>query len=255
MREWDRILLSMMGSPDGEYGRQSNGMGGGVSSLSKVVVVGLPQDRSQNADVEYTFVQVGVRDSTIDYSGNCGNLSSMVGIFAVDEGLCPVLLVNPVSNAVQRASVRAFNTNTSKVQRAGAVRMGLDPSAQAQPKVAVLRMPEESDTAADIVAFVLSMGVVHKAVPTTLGLCLGVASNIPNSIPWRTMKEDGKNSTHTLRMRFPGGVSEVSSEFRTDGNRRSCERWPNSSSGNRDMNESCSYAPVFPYYGHGQPTT
>jgi 2-methylaconitate cis-trans-isomerase PrpF len=82
--QWPRIFLGIMGSPDKD---QLNGMGGGVSSLSKICVVspGSPEQQAQGIAVEYTFVQVGVRDSSIDYSGNCGNLSSMIGVFASDE--------------------------------------------------------------------------------------------------------------------------------------------------------------------------
>src|ERR1700692_3413570 len=82
--EWDPIFLAAMGSPD-PNGRQLNGMGGGVSSLSKVCVVGAPS--RPDADVDYTFVQISVKDGNADYGGNCGNMSSAVGPFAVDEGL------------------------------------------------------------------------------------------------------------------------------------------------------------------------
>ena len=82
--DWDRIFLTAMGSPD-RYGRQLNGMGGGISSLSKVCVVGPPT--VDDADVDYTFAQVQVKDALVDYSGNCGNMSSAIGPFAVDEGL------------------------------------------------------------------------------------------------------------------------------------------------------------------------
>jgi 2-methylaconitate cis-trans-isomerase PrpF len=90
-----------MGSPDKEYGRQLNGMGGGVSSLSKICVVApaSPAQQEQGIAVEYTFVQVGIRDSSIDYSGNCGNLSSMIGVFASDE---VNLLPNIASNNLTR---------------------------------------------------------------------------------------------------------------------------------------------------------
>src|SRR4051812_715519 len=82
--QWDAIFLRAMGSPD-RYGRQLNGMGGGVSSLSKVCVIGPPS--VEGADVDYTFVQVQVKQASCDYSGNCGNMSSSIGPFAVDEGL------------------------------------------------------------------------------------------------------------------------------------------------------------------------
>src|ERR1700751_2745528 len=81
---WDRIFLAALGSPD-PYGRQLDGMGGGLSSLSKVCIIG-PSTR-HDADVDYTFAQIELRSGTVDYSGNCGNMSSAVGPFALDEGL------------------------------------------------------------------------------------------------------------------------------------------------------------------------
>ena len=71
----DRIFTRVLGSPD-PFGRQLDGMGGGVSSLSKIVVVSA-SDRA-DADIAYTFGQVPVDGTTVDYSGNCGNLSSAV---------------------------------------------------------------------------------------------------------------------------------------------------------------------------------
>src|SRR4051794_21009323 len=54
---WDPIFLAAMGSPD-PNGRQLNGMGGGISSLSKVCVLA-PSDRA-DADIDYTFAQVQI---------------------------------------------------------------------------------------------------------------------------------------------------------------------------------------------------
>jgi hypothetical protein len=106
--EWDAIFVSAMGSPD-RYGRQLNGMGGGVSSLSKVCVIAPPT--RDDADVDYTFAQVQVQGAKVDYSGNCGNMSSAIGPFAVDEGLV-------AAPADGQAVVRIHNTNTRKVIRA-----------------------------------------------------------------------------------------------------------------------------------------
>jgi 2-methylaconitate isomerase len=102
--EWEAIFLRAIGSPD-PHGRQLNGMGGGVSSLSKVCVIG-PSTRS-DADVDYTFAQVLVKDARVDYSGNCGNMSSAVGPFAINEKL----ISTPNGDAV----VRIHNTNTKKI--------------------------------------------------------------------------------------------------------------------------------------------
>lgn len=101
---WTPIFLGVIGSPDAN-GRQLDGMGGGVSSLSKVCVIGAPT--RPDADVDYTFAQVSVRSATVDYSGNCGNMSSAVGPFAVDEGLIKV--------DGAEAVVRIHNTNTRKL--------------------------------------------------------------------------------------------------------------------------------------------
>ena len=95
----DPIFLSALGSPD-PYGRQLDGMGGGISSLSKAVVID-PATRD-DADVNYTFAQIGVDQPVVDYGSTCGNLSSAVGPFAVDEGLVDV--------SDGEALVRIFNT-------------------------------------------------------------------------------------------------------------------------------------------------
>ena len=82
--EWDALFLAALGSPD-PHGRQLDGMGGGISSLSKVVVVN-PSERP-GVDLDYLFGQVAVERARVDYRSNCGNLSAAVGPFAVDEGL------------------------------------------------------------------------------------------------------------------------------------------------------------------------
>jgi 2-methylaconitate isomerase len=102
--QWDEIFLAAIGSPD-PYGRQLDGMGGGVSSLSKVCVIG-PSTRP-DADIDYTFAQVQVKEAKVDYGANCGNMSSAMGPFAVDEGLVKV--------SGKEAMVRVHNTNTKKI--------------------------------------------------------------------------------------------------------------------------------------------
>ena len=100
----DRMLLLALGSPD-PYGRQLDGMGGGTSSLSKAVIIGPPTH--PDADVDYTFAQVAVDRPVVDWGANCGNLSSAVGPFAVDEGL--------VRAADGEALVRIHQVNTKKI--------------------------------------------------------------------------------------------------------------------------------------------
>lgn len=327
-----------MGSPDAQYGRQLNGMGGGVSSLSKICVVG-PSSEEQEAagiDVEYTFAQVGIRDSVIDYSGNCGNLSSMVGVFAVDEDMCTPRISQLQQGPRMTGTVRTFNTNTSKridntffvvetetgryspvldgerasiagvpgraspilldfvapsgartgkllptgrprenvgvslsnshdevavpvslvdatnptvftsdqglrsalgisnnapidyaqlgvvdaleqIRQAGARLMGLDPLAQAQPKVAVLNPAPRDDNDADIVINAFSMGVLHRAVPMTVGLCLGVAACVPHTLAWEAVGGGRRDTKELLRIRHPSGVVEVGAELGNSG--------------------------------------
>ena len=107
--QWDHIFRSVIGSPD-PYGRQLDGMGGGISSLSKVCVVGKPTH--PDADVDYTFIALGVTNTEVDYSSNCGNMISAVGPYAVDAGLFPA--DHAGSNSV---SIRIHNTNTGKIIR------------------------------------------------------------------------------------------------------------------------------------------
>ena len=66
----ERLFIAALGSPD-PYGRQLDGMGGGISSLSKVCIVGPPS--RPDADVDYTFGQVAVDRAQVDWSSNCGN--------------------------------------------------------------------------------------------------------------------------------------------------------------------------------------
>ncbi|MGQ7793155.1 2-methylaconitate cis-trans isomerase PrpF family protein [Faunimonas sp. B44] len=101
----DAIILAAIGSPD-PNGRQLDGMGGGMSSLSKICIVGPPS--RPDADVDYTFGQVAIAAPKVDYAGNCGNMSSAIGPFAVDEGLV-------AAPADGEAVVRIHNTNTAKI--------------------------------------------------------------------------------------------------------------------------------------------
>ena len=99
---WDDIFLKVMGTPDV---KQIDGMGGTVSSTSKIAIIS-PSDR-EDVDVNYTFKQVDIVIPRVDGSANCGNISSAVGPFAIDEGLVPA--VEPIT------VVRVLNTNTNKI--------------------------------------------------------------------------------------------------------------------------------------------
>ncbi|KFC63178.1 2-methylaconitate cis-trans isomerase PrpF [Massilia sp. LC238] len=80
----DALLLRVIGSPD-PYGKQIDGMGGATSSTSKAVIVA-KSDKADH-DVDYLFGQVSIDKPFVDWSGNCGNLSSAVGSFAIASGL------------------------------------------------------------------------------------------------------------------------------------------------------------------------
>ncbi|TRX90730.1 hypothetical protein FHL15_008309 [Xylaria flabelliformis] len=130
--EWADILPAAMGSPDPLHGRQLDGMGGGISSTSKICV--LAPSKRGDADVDFTFVQVGVRDGRLDLAGNCGNMSAVVGPVAWDWGFVSegekkgkiktVVVVRGEKEEEEEeeeyseALVRIFNTNTSKIMHA-----------------------------------------------------------------------------------------------------------------------------------------
>ena len=98
----DQVILDIYGSPDI---RQINGMGGADPLTSKVAL--LAPSKRPGVDIDYTFGYVGIKDAVIDYEGNCGNISSGVGVYAIRQGL--VEPVEPVTKVV------IFNTNTNKI--------------------------------------------------------------------------------------------------------------------------------------------
>lgn len=99
---WNDIFLRVMGSPDI---KQIDGMGGAVSSTSKIAVISKSEE--EGIDVNYTFFQVDILIPRVDTKSNCGNISSAVGPFAIDEGL--VEIKEPIT------VVRVLNTNTNKI--------------------------------------------------------------------------------------------------------------------------------------------
>lgn len=98
----DRFLKRMMGTPDV---MQIDGLGGSRLVTSKVAIIN--RSARPDADVDYTFAQVDVEKDIVEYGYNCGNISSGVGPFAIDEGL--VEAGGPVT------VVRIYNTNTDKI--------------------------------------------------------------------------------------------------------------------------------------------
>lgn len=97
----DRVVLSIFGSPDK---RQIDGLGGADPPTSKLAIIGPPD--GPDYDVKYTFGQVDIENPNIVYTRNCGNISSAVGPFAIDEGL--VKAVEPITK------VRVYVTSTKQ---------------------------------------------------------------------------------------------------------------------------------------------
>ncbi len=101
----DKLLQRIVGSPD-VYKKQMDGMGGASSSTSKAILVG--KSDLAGHDVDYYFCQVAIDKDFVDMSGNCGNLSSAVGPFAIHEGLVD----NVPQNGV--CCVRIWQANIKK---------------------------------------------------------------------------------------------------------------------------------------------
>jgi len=318
----DEIFIHALGSPDA-YGRQLNGMGGGVSSVSKAVIVGPPS--VAEADVDYTFAQVVIDRPEVDYSATCGNLSSAIGPFAVDQGL--------VAAQDGQQTVRVYNTNTKKiyhatfavegglfapagdfeipgvsgtgsrirldyldpggatsgkllpsgsaidvldvpgvgeveaslvdatnavvfiaasrlgktalesvaeleadaafmqaidaVRRVAAVKMGLaetpETASLGNPKIGMVGSAGDSISLsgaaikgddADLSARLISMGQVHRVLPLTGSMCLGVACRIPGTVPNLICKEQGGD----IRLANPSGILPLDANVVVDGN-------------------------------------
>lgn len=315
--QWNKVLPSAMGSPD-PYGRQLNGIGSGISSTSKIVILGPPS--REDVDVDFTFVQVGIKDGSLDMAGNCGNMSSLVGPAAWDSGLVSPKTVEKDEDGLQWATVRFLNTNTNKVmaskfqvdgeslrythegeyamdgvpgtgskvimsfldpagaktgkalptgnavdtleledgtkveaslvdvgnpgifvsteslgladhmaltpaiveadpnlkakleqiRQSGARLMGLNPKTESVPKI-VLLFPSSSSSDVDIRCLALSMGQAHKAVPLTLALCLGAASQLKGTIASDLV---GGNAKDTVTIGHPSGRVDIGTVIR-----------------------------------------
>lgn len=95
------ILMRAFGSPDA---RQIDGVGGGTSLTSKALIVG--PERTADADVHMLFAQVAVAAPTVDWGGNCGNMTAAVGPFAIESGLIPA------SDPLTIVRIKSLNTGT-----------------------------------------------------------------------------------------------------------------------------------------------
>ena len=103
----DALLMRVIGSPD-PYGKHTDGMGGATSSTSKCVIIA--RATSVDHDVDYLYGQVSIDSAFVDWSGNCGNLSTAVGPFAVANGFIPAERI-PQNGTV---TVRVWQANIGK---------------------------------------------------------------------------------------------------------------------------------------------
>lgn len=142
--KWPAVFRQTMGSGD-PYGRQLDGMGAGISSLSKICLVEpyggrrpvarqaiaervqyqsldgardlldkvrTRGDAVDGIDVDYTFIGLGIENDEVDVAGNCGNMSSAIGPYAYNAGLLPPRVYAKGNGEV---TVRIRNTNTGKL--------------------------------------------------------------------------------------------------------------------------------------------
>lgn len=160
--ERDKVVLNIFGSPDV---RQIDGLGGADPLTSKLAIIG-PSSRP-DADVDYTFGQVSFKAAVVDYSGNCGNISSGVGPFAIDEGL--VKAVAPVT------TVRIHNTNTGKILIAevpvqnGRAKVSGDYAIDGVPGTGAKQMLDFADTKGSATGKLLPTGKAKEILTTSVG--------------------------------------------------------------------------------------
>ena len=117
--KWPPLFRQLMGSGD-VYGRQLDGMGAGISSLSKICLVEPSAATAALADndnddvphIDYTFVGLGIESDEVDVAGNCGNMSSAIGPYAYNAQLLPPAVYDTEAGDV---TVRIRNTNTGKL--------------------------------------------------------------------------------------------------------------------------------------------
>lgn len=103
----DKLFMRVIGSPD-PYSAHIDGMGGATSSTSKCVI--LSQSSVLDHDVDYLYGQVSIDKAFVDWSGNCGNLSTAAGAFAIHAGLVDPARIPDNGTAV----VRIWQANIQK---------------------------------------------------------------------------------------------------------------------------------------------
>ena len=186
----DKTIMAVFGSPDV---RQINGLGGADPLTSKLAIIGA--STHPDADVDYTFAQVGIDRAVVDYSGNCGNISSAVGPFAIDEGF--VNAVEPIT------SVRIHNTNTGKILVAevevenGRAKVTGDCKIAGVPGLGSKIMLNFAGTAGSATGKLLPTGNVKDTISTSFGAIEASIVDCANAMVFIKAKDMGIKGTET----------------------------------------------------------
>lgn len=201
----DALLARLMGSPDV---LQIDGLGGSRPITSKVAIIA-PSDAA-DADVDYTFAQVDIETGLVSYNGNCGNISSGVGPFAVDEKLVPVEEGTTV--------VRIRNTNTDKVLvahvpvRDGAARVDGDFAIPGVPGTGAEIVMDWSGTVGAVTGRLLPTGNPLDTVELEDGRTIRLSIvDAGNPIAWVAAADLGLTGSEGLEL---NGRSELVSAIR-----------------------------------------
>lgn len=110
-RARDRLFQRVIGSPD-PYSAHIDGMGGATSSTSKCVI--LSKSTRPDHDVDYLYGQVSINTDFVDWSGNCGNLSTAAGAFAIHAGLVDASRIPGNGTSSGTCVVRIWQANIGK---------------------------------------------------------------------------------------------------------------------------------------------
>lgn len=186
----DKVILAIFGSPDV---RQIDGLAGADPLTSKLAIIGPPTH--PDADIDYTFAQVGIDKGVVDYNGNCGNISSGVGPFAIDESM--VKAVEPVTR------VCIHNTNTGKLLYAevqvkdGKAVVSGDCEIAGVPGTAAPILMDFSDTAGAATGAVLPTGNVIDEIDTSRGKLEVSVVDVANPCVFVRAKDIGMTGTES----------------------------------------------------------
>ena len=160
--ERDKVVLNIFGSPDK---RQIDGLAGADPLTSKLAIIG--PGSVPGADVDYTFAQVSITDAKVDWNGNCGNISSGVAPFAVDESI--------VRCHEGLNEVTIWQTNTQKMMKSyvlvenGKAKVTGDAEIAGVPGTAAPVQMDMSGTAGAATGKLLPTGNVVDVIETSRG--------------------------------------------------------------------------------------